>query len=219
MRSGSFALGANLDEEFMRPLPFEAGQSPFHIKGLMYYGLLKHAEHKVPGGLEALREALPSDSLRQFIDEPFIAASWYDVFPIMPISATVARLQDRSVADFMHQRTARQAEKDIRGMYRFLLKLTSAQTLAKNLPRVTSQVFDFGDVEIHSAEKGCVRASRTGLPEILAPWYAVIAVAYISRAMELGGVKNVRMTADAPHASGHRDGVPIVKLPFEMTWD
>ncbi len=104
-------------------------------------------------------------------------------------------------------------------MYRFLLKMTSAQTLAKNLPRVTSQVFDFGDVEIHSAEKGCVRASRTGLPEVLAPWYAIIAVAYIGRAMELGGVRNVRMTPESPVASGHREGVPVVKLPFQMAWD
>lgn len=218
MISGSFALGPNLDDEFMRPLPFEPGQAPFHIKGLMYYGLMKHAQHKVPGGLEAVQEALPNDSLRKFIDEPFMAASWYDIFPILPISATVARLAGEPVSDFLHRRTTRQAEKDISGMYRFLLKLTSAQMLARNLPRVTSQVFDFGDVEIHSAEKGRVRASRTGLPEALAGWYATIAVAYIGRAMELGGVPNVRMTPERPVPDGHRDGVRIVKLPFEMAW-
>lgn len=216
--SGSFNLGSNLDEELMRPLPFEPGASPFHIKGLMYYGIIKHAQHRIPGGLEALREALPTDGLRRFVDEPFIAASWYDVFPIMPITATVARLAGKPVADFVSQRTARQAEKDIRGMYRFLLKMTSAQTLAKNLPRVTSQVFDFGDVDITRAEKGSVRAVRTGLPETLAAWYAAIAVAYIGRAMELGGVKSPRMIPSTPEPDGRRDGVPVVRLPFELTW-
>jgi hypothetical protein len=76
-------------------LPRPAGTSPFQIKGIPYRGLAYLVSRTLPHGLDDLCEALDDAALREFVRQPFLASSRYDVLPIRPLMMTLARLLGR----------------------------------------------------------------------------------------------------------------------------
>src|SRR5271165_5876625 len=113
--------------EDIEQLPFVAGTSPFRIKGVAYQGHVDYAARFIPGGERAVIEGFRDPGLRAFFEQQFLAASWYDVLPIVPVWHVCARLLDQNPTDFLKVRTRHQALRDINGIYRFILKLASAE--------------------------------------------------------------------------------------------
>jgi hypothetical protein len=200
-------------------LPFAAGTSPFHVKGVAYLGHVDYAEKHIPGGAQAVAEAMHDPALRGFFQQKFLAASWYDVFPMVPVWHTCAKLLHQNPTDFMRERMRYQAASDIHGVYRFLLKLASAKAIALRLPRVMQQYFDFGISESRVAGPGLVRATVSGVPEAIAAWFRLAGETYTVIALGLAGVTFVQVRRLPVFPAGEAHGVRLVSLGFDIQLD
>jgi hypothetical protein len=197
-------------------LPFPAGTSPFRIKGISYRGHVDYVKTRIPGGEQAVVESFRDPGLRTFFGQNFLAASWYDVFPMVAVWHQCARLLQMPPIDFLQERTRHQALADIGGVYRFILKLVTAEAIALRVPRVVQQYLDFGATEASVVGPGVVRATGSGIPVFLVPWLRVVAETYLLVALELAGVKDVqlRWLPVVPEGEGH--GVRLAGFGFEI---
>ncbi|HJL16458.1 MAG TPA: hypothetical protein RMH99_12425 [Sandaracinaceae bacterium LLY-WYZ-13_1] len=197
--------------------PFEWGRSPFRMKGIAYRSFVQFLEADVPGGLDGVAARLSSDALRRFLRQPFLAASWYDAAPSVPLNEAAADLLGRDVGELMRERGRIQAEEDLAGVYSWLLKVASPRAVATRLPRLTARYFDWGGVEIEEESPEHVVAVRTGVPRYLAVWYDRVATPFLAYALERAGARELRMTTstrlDAP-----AHGVRCCALAFDMRW-
>jgi hypothetical protein len=200
-------------------LPFEAGTSPFHIKGVAYLGHTAYADGFIPGGAQAVADAFHDPALRAFFRQPFLAASWYDALPIVPVWHVCARLLGLNDHDFLRVRTQHQAERDIGGVYRFLLKLASAEAVALRVPWVVQRYFDFGTTEASVVAPGLVRAVVSGVPAILVPWLRVVSETYLRVALELAGAKTVQILRLPTVATGEAYGQRLTAVGVEIQLD
>ncbi|HEY3819234.1 MAG TPA: hypothetical protein VGL81_18825 [Polyangiaceae bacterium] len=199
-------------------LPFPAGTSPFRIKGVTYRGHVDYAASFIPGGERAVIDALRTPELRAFFDQRFLASSWYDAFPMVPAWQVCARLLQQNPTDFLKARTRHQALADIHGVYRFLLKLSSAESIALRGPRVLQQYFDFGVTEASVVGPGCVRAMASGIPSFLVPWFRIVTETYLLVALELAGVESpqVRRLGVTPGGEAHGLGLAVVGFEIRL---
>ncbi|MFX8036069.1 hypothetical protein ABTK80_20910, partial [Acinetobacter baumannii] len=76
----------------------------------------------------------------------------------------------RTVPDYLKLRASFQAEKDLSGVYRFLLKLASPEMVALKLSRVATQIFEFGDTTVHRVAPNRIEGAFYGLPISLVEW-------------------------------------------------
>jgi len=195
--------------------PFAPGASPFHIKGLGYRSLIQYVETSVAGGMPRLLDAIEDPALRAFARQPFLAASWYDVGPVITLNETIAGLLEMKLDDFLAMRGRMQAEDDLSGVYSWLLAVATPSAVAKGLPRLTQRYFDWGGVEIETPAQRHVRAIRTGVPVYLADWFGSVSCAFLEVAMGKAGAK--RFTCDVTRAPwGEPTKVPSCALPFDM---
>jgi len=200
-------------------LPFPAGTSPFRIKGVAYQGHVDYATRYIPGGERAVIEGFRDPALRSFFDQRFLAASWYDVLPIVPVWHVSARLLQQNPTDFLKERTRHQALRDIHGVYRFILKLASAESIALRGPRIIQQYFDFGTTEATVLRRGLVRVIVSGIPALLAPWLRVVGETFVLVALELAGVKFAQIRRVPVEPGGEAHGVPLAAVGFEIQLD
>jgi len=197
-------------------LPFPAGTSPFRLKGVVYQGHADYANEFIPGGERAVADSFRDEGLRAFFHQRFLASSWYDALPIVPVWLACARLLGQEANDFLRERTRHQAQRDIHGVYRFLLKLTSAESIAVRMPRVLQQYFDFGRTEASVVAPALVRARVTGVPMGLVPWFRIVSETFLQVALELSGARFVQIRRLAVDRDGTAHGVPLGALGFEI---
>ena len=201
-------------------LPFEPGGSPFRIKGVAYRGHVEYCDRFVPGGHRAALEALGRPAVREFFDQPFLASSYYDVFPLAMAGIGCSRALGVSFLDFVAQRSRWQAAEDVKGVYRLVLKVAAPQMLASRLPRFIAQYFDFGGVELVDVQPGRVSAMRTGIPAPLAEWYIAVSEPYVEVILEKAGAKNVVTTKNLPiDLEEHAHGVDLLRIPMLIEWE
>jgi hypothetical protein len=200
-------------------LPFAAGTSPFHVKGVAYQGHVAWADNVVPGGARAVAEGFRDPSLRAFFAQHFLAASWYDVFPMVAVWHRCAELLQQPPNDFLRMRTRHQAMRDIPGVYQFILKLASAEAVALRVPRVVQRYFDFGTTEAGVVGRGLVQAVVRSVPTLLVPWLRIVGETYLQVALELAGVTFAQFRRLPVTAGGEDHGVPLSHLGFEIQLD
>lgn len=199
-------------------LPFAPGESPFRVKGTAYRGHLEYTEKNVAGGVAGMLADFRDPRLRHFFEQPFLAATLYDVFPLAIAGIVCAARVGQPFLEFVRVRSEAQAKSDVSGVYKVLLALTSPEAVAARLPRLVGQYFDFGQTELVEKGPGRVVASRTGLPRALAPWYATVSQAYVQIVVAQAGGKDVRSHVSGVRSEGQRAGLPIVTLDLEVTW-
>jgi hypothetical protein len=204
-------------EDFER-LPFMPGASPFHLKGLVYRRHVEYARQFVPGGDAAVNAQFRDPALRAFFAQPFLASSWYDALPIVPVWYATARVMGLPAVEFLRTRTRDQAIHDIHGVYRLLLKITSAETVALRMPRVVAQYFDFGTTEATLVRPGVVRVEHRGMPAVLGTWFAIVGEAYIRVALEIAGAAAVQFRRAPTSVTGQAHGVELVSLSAEVQY-
>ncbi|MGD0525363.1 MAG: hypothetical protein ABSE49_09480 [Polyangiaceae bacterium] len=197
-------------------LPFPAGTSPFRIKGVAYRGHVDYAASFIRGGERAVIDSFQDPALRAFFDQPFLAASWYDAFPMVPAWHACAKLLDQNPTDFLKVRTRHQALRDIHGVYRFILKLSSAEAIAVRAPRVLQQYFDFGTTEASVVSPGLVRVVASGIPTFLVPWLRIVAETYLLVALEVAGAPSAQVRRIGVTPSGEGHGAPLATMGFEI---
>ncbi len=201
------------------PMPLPVGTGPFHVKGVLYLGTQKYFNTQVEGGLARLAATLDDPQVRDFIQQKFLPSSWYDVLPVAPLIRAEAEVSKQAVATYLRQRARFQAQDDISGVYRWLLKLASPETIALKLPRLLTQIFDFGESRAEKVGENRVRIALEGFPALLGEWYTHAFEVYAKTALELAGAKNVSllMKTQAEDAGGGR--VPLVTLGGDIRWD
>lgn len=136
-----------------------------------------------------------------------------------PLIRAEARAVGQTLAGYLRHRGRYQAERDIHGVYRFLLKLASPDTVAQRLPRVVQQMLDFGQVESHLIESGHMEMRMSGFPAVLNEWYVGGFSAYADVALRLAGAGKVNVVTKPSEPDGDRDGIPLIVVRIEAWYD
>jgi hypothetical protein len=200
-------------------LPFPAGASPFRVKGVFHKGNLDYLERVVPGGVSVVLSRVKNKAFREFFEQPFVAASFYDVFPLAAICTVGAALCSMSPERFLTLRARYQAEQQATGVYRSLLTLTSPSMVATKLPLLAAQLYDFGTTEAHEVGPGCVEVVRGETPALLLPWYIPGTEAYVVTALRLSGAKNPRASTSAFRFQRAAFGLPTGVVTHTFQWE
>jgi hypothetical protein len=200
-------------------LPFPPGKSPFHIKGLAYRGHVDYANKFIPGGPAAVNATFRDPRLTAFFEQQFLAASWYDALPILPLWYACAQVTNEPAIEFLKTRTRHQAREDIHGVYRLILKLASAETVALRMPRAVGKYFDFGGTEAYVVRPGVVRMRQTGIPLIMAPWFGIVGETFVNVALEIAGATGVKVRRKPIEPAGEAHGTPLGTMEADVQFD
>lgn len=205
-------------DELLEQLPFAIGTSPFRVKGVAYRGHVEYVEQHVPGGLAAQTEAFARPELGKFFEQKFLAASFYDVVPLAAAGFVCARLVGSTFSAFVRTRSQWQASKDIEGVYRVLLKLASAEMVARRLPKMVGQYFNFGEAVVTESQAGRVHGSLERVPGPLVPWYLGVIEPYVETALRTAGAREPKIKALTPRPQGVEAGIETFSVPYELSW-
>ena len=190
--------------------------SKFHARGLVYLGARSYYEAQVPGGALAVTKLLEPE-LADFFSQLFLSSSMYDALPILRISATAAQLVGVPQTEFVRRNAAWLAERDLRGVFKFVLNALPAEMVATRLPRLALKYFDFGEASAHmEAERTCI-AQQRGIPAEMAPWFRACVQGFVPVALSTAGAKTVRVRSidDEQQASLEQE---TLTLRFEFRW-
>src|SRR5262245_47990844 len=123
-------------------IPHTPGESPYRIKGIGYRAHVEYTNAHVPGGIEYVLAELKDPQVSAFYAQPFMAASWYDIFPMVEVGMVSADLVGLPYREYLVQRTLRQVHTDLRGVYhQFLLFIASPGSVAARLPGAMARYF------------------------------------------------------------------------------
>lgn len=200
-------------------LPFAPGLSPFRIKGIAYRGHVEYASRHIPGGVAAVNETFGNKALKYFFEQQFLAATWYDVLPMVPLWHACARVLKQPAVEFLRVRTRHQAEGDLRGVYRWILKVASPETVALRMPRAVGQYLDFGTTEATVRRPGVVHVRRTGIPLFLAPWFGIVAETFLTVALEIAGASKVQLRQRPVQTLEEGHGLRLSTLEGDVLFD
>lgn len=197
---------------------FAPGESPFRAKGTIYTGLIASTDTRCPGGTAAVLAAIEDSKLRAFFEQHFLAASWYDLFPLIPFSHTAARVAGVAHAPYAKEGARFQAARDINGVHRFFLKLASPRMVAERLPRLMMQYFNFGRAEGTSTGDKSYEVVGRGIPEPVVVWLSTVIEGFVPAAMQLAGARAIVARTDPPEPDGSAHGIPLVRSRLALTW-
>jgi hypothetical protein len=197
---------------------FPAGESPFHARGLVFLGAQSYYDANVPGGLDAVLGALPTGQLHAFFRQTFLASSWYDILPIVPISATAAKVIGIPHRDLIMANARNVARRDIPTIYKLLLRLSSPEAVVLRMPKASMRYFDFGESTSSMKEPRLCEAYQKGIPRELAGWFFHAAEGFTEVALGLAGAHDIKVRLDSTTVDGERKGAPTVTLKLEMSW-
>lgn len=169
------------------------------------------------GSRSALRAAIPTEH-RQFFDEPFLAANWYDVWPLAELGLWVATTIGTTSTELRKSVARQVARNDLKGPYRILLRIVSPSFLARNLPLATARHFDFGETKILEHLGSEVLLRRSGTPAELADWYTVAVAEWTCEALRMAGATRATWYSESRQA-GRALGVPVVDIDVRVRWD
>jgi hypothetical protein len=200
--------------------PFSPGESPFRTKGSIYLGSQAFADERTPGGWAAVVAQVAHDqALARFAAQRFLAASWYDALPLIELARAGARAANLPYPAFARQRTEWQAERDLSGLYRVLLRLTSPDVVIDRIGRMSLQRFNFGTSRVEIVDEKRVRAVRGGVPRPFASWQVAMSEPYTTHLMRLAGARDPSfLAAPSFEVDGVAHGVPTVSIVFEGRW-
>ena len=200
-------------------LPVPAGASPFHVKGHVYQKMIADFEASVTGGVLALLERIGDATITEFATQHFMASSWYDALPMMPLSLAHARALGLPFHQHLRDRGRWVAENDVPGIYRVILRLASPDLVISRLPRAAMQYFNFGRSETVTVRQGLARVSQEGVPQTLVPVIAATTEGFVCATMEMAGGRRVQVRCIEATKDGDRGGVQTSRIVVEVAWE
>ena len=173
--------------------PFPPGESPFRAKGLNYRGHLDWTRDHFPGGLPGMLELL-SPEQAEFFSQPFLASSYYDLYPLCVAGRAMAPVLRLRFLDFVRMRCQWQAEVDVKRVYKMLLRVVSAERVAQLMPKQIQQAFNFGEAQMHVVDRDHVSGTMAGMPQAILPWWGAVVETYVQHVLTLAGVLRAKTT-------------------------
>jgi hypothetical protein len=205
-----------LDES--RPLPFRPGESPFKIKGVAYRGHLEYVSEFVDGGVDEMLRGFRDPALVEFFQQKFLPSTFYDIIPLIVAGYVCARQTRKSFSEFVRIRSRYQAERDVGGVYRVLIKLVSPMHVIERLSALQSQYLSFAEGGVEVLGDKHVLFTRPKLPHLLAHWTGNVLEAYVDVLLTRAGARNVLARPLPLLADGQVHGVAAVKWQCDVTW-
>jgi hypothetical protein len=196
--------------------PVPPGEGPFRIKGTGYLGHLKWIDAAYPGGRQAFLAAI-SPEMRRFFEQQFMAIGFNDILPLVCCGHTCAPVFRMSYYDFVVYRSRDQAEQDLKGMYRALLKISTPRVLASRVPNIFAQYLDFGTVKVTQVENYRACWELTNFPLALSEWVRAVYEGFTTVLLATAGgvAPNMEMTLEnGPPIKGF----PGCKLTVMVQW-
>ena len=190
----------------------------FRAKGLVFLGAREFFAAHVPGGCAAVTAHLAPD-VAAFFEQTFLSGNWYDVMPILAISAAAARAAGKAHSRVVRENAEWLAKRDLRGIYRLIVAVASVEMVAQRLPDLSLRYFDFGRAEGNMAGERLFESNRFGIPAPLADWFTAATMGFVPVALGSAGAKNVHVRASPHAADGHAHGVALVRTKFEISWE
>lgn len=207
-----------LDDAATKHYPTRVVPPPlFRVKGVLYLGTIADFEREVPGGLATLLAEIADPELRDFIRQPFLPSSWYDVLPAPRLIRAEAAARRSDIPSYLAQRTRYQAERDLGGVYRFALRIASPARVVTFLPKVAAQMFDFARASIETREERRTTFVIRGIPSECGFWLKTSFQIYTRVALERAGAANITTDA-ALHFDGDTAGHRIERLEVDVRW-
>lgn len=200
-------------------VPMPVGTSPFRVKGHVYQKMKADFDETAPGGVAGLLARIADEEITAFTEQPFMASSWYDALPMMPLSLAHAHALGVPFHHHLRDRGRQVAERDVPGIYRVLLRLATPELVASRLPRASTQYFDFGAAEAETLRPGLVRVWQAGVPVTLVPLIAATTEGFVSAAMEMSGARRVHVRCVDTPRDGERGGVSTLRVVLEVAWE
>lgn len=142
-----------------------------------------------------------------------------DELPVHPLIHAEARTCNLPLAVYLRQRSEFQAEQDLAGVYKVLLKLASPEAVLARFPRLATQLLNFAKAElIDQSLEGSRGFVLSGMPAVLASWYMNGLAVYAQHAVKLAGAKNCQVTMLAPEPEGQAHRVDVLRVCFQIQW-
>ena len=198
--------------------PFPPGEAPFRVKGTAYRGHLEYVAAEVEGGVPRMLAGFEDRRLAAYLEQPFLASSFYDLYPLVMAAGPSAEASGMTPRAFAETRSRVQAPKDLRGVYRFLLSMVPTRTVARRIPQLFTQIFDFGKAEVAREEGTEIDVTFDGIPSALAPWFGTVVCAYGESALRTSGADSASFTLRPATVSGTAHGVPLARFVVEIRW-
>lgn len=192
--------------------------SPFRQKGNGFIGSFEYIDAHVPGGRQAVIAAVADEELRAYLSQRFLAGSWYDVLGTVAMLRAAAKVAAKPFDQYLRECMRWIADRDIRGVYKVFLALASPDMIIQRLPKIAAAHFDFVRAEVTQLGPGHYESRSVGLPSEMAEIYKAVSEAYMVRALEVSGAKNLLHRWLATEPGGEREGYQLVNLRRELRW-
>ena len=186
---------------------------------MSYRGFASMVSRVLAGGVEELADAVDDASLRDFLSEPFLASSLYDVLPLRPLFATLARMLGASFDDLVATSSTAQARYDAKASFRELFGGITLADWHEKSPRLVALYYNFGHGEATRVDARHAIVRHHGVPAYLAPWFAPMQCAYSEETVRLIGGKNVRTEVLPWEPFLETDGLPTVVTGAHVYWE
>jgi hypothetical protein len=203
----------------MDEVPFAPGESPYQCKGVMYNDLFLYFDEQVRGGRTAVFDRLMHSRLRPFFLQKFVNVGWYDVFPLVSLQRTAAVVVNTTYLELVRGFAKWTFPRQVHGIYKFLLKLTTPDMMARGFPRAGSQFYNFLRVDVQQVRPKMYQSRCSNIPEMLAPSYMASTESAVVTLLELSGAKGVRHRWLPPTDDGEAHGVKLLSVTREISWD
>jgi hypothetical protein len=172
----------------------------------------------VPGGLPALFAELRDAKLRSFYEQHFLDGTWYDVLPYPAMLHAAGHLCELSPLEVARRTAAAGAEKNVKGIHRLLLQLTSPEQFVERLPAVAKQYLSFATVHVERMAPNLWVSTADGIPASILQVYMTTTEAFTSRALELAGAKEPRQSWHPPKVTGQCNKITVAQVAREISW-
>jgi hypothetical protein len=157
-------------------------------------------------------------SLEAFMTQQFSPTEWYDIAPSVHFAPIIAKARGAPVTQHMRDSALLHAERAAGGFTSVLLKLVSNETVGTWLPRMSAWYHDFGGIETRVVDDGLVRGTRTGLPIFVVQGWAILSMHFTEHVLALAGARDPRAHALDAEPDGEREGCPLYRVSFELSW-
>ena len=188
------------------------------MKGLVYIGAREFYAKRLAGGLEALRAQLVNPDVIAFWDQPFVASSWYDLYPLMAINQAASRLAGLPYTDLVTENARCIAQRDIRGVYKLLLNVASPELVARRLLVVALDYLDFGQSKGEFVRPKVFRATQLRVPAPFSAWMKATVHGFVPVAMGTAGAQDVQIETQIQGSHVQTSGSRVVEIVHEISW-
>ena len=201
------------------PLPFPAGESPFHIKGEMHLQTVQSIRYYDAKSNGRVAQILKREGLDRFYSQSFLSSANYDALPLPRSSMAIAEALDRDILDLTNSQGRTAVKVEMTGVYAAFLTNLTPRNFAQMFPKVINHLYDFSPVEaspLPGGEPGA-RVVRTAMPLCLAEWWITVTTPFVIMPLEQGGAQDVGVDWRID-PSGSQQGVPVGEIEGIVRW-